>query len=212
MNDASNNIDIYCNQQSTPPSELLNELERETYLKTLAPQMISGPLQGRLLSMLSKMLNPNLIVEVGTFTGYGTLCLAEGLQADGQIITIEINPELNYISDHYFNRSPYKSNIKAIHGDAKSIIIDEGFNDIDIAFIDATKSQYGAYFELLVDRIRPGGLIMADNVLWSGKVIHEKRDSDTQSIHDFNQKIAADPRVEQLILPIRDGLMVMRRV
>ncbi len=192
-------------------SSLLHQLERETHLKTLAPQMISGKLQGLFFEMLSKLIKPDRILEIGTFTGYATISLAAGLSANGKIITIEANKELKYLSDKYFAASPLKDKIKAIVGNAIEIIptLKEEF---DIVYIDANKKANLEYFNLIIPKVKSGGLILVDNVLWSGKVVAAKKDKDTQLIHDFNQGILDDPRVENVILPLRDGIMMIRKI
>lgn len=194
-----------------PESELLQHIDRETNLKVLMPRMLSGHYQGRVLSMLSKMVSPKRILEIGTFTGYATLCLAEGLSADGLIYTLDINAELEDMVRANFEKSPLNSKIKYILGDANDTLnqLDEVF---DIVFIDADKKNNGTYYDLVFDRVRPGGILIVDNVLWSGKVLQEKQDKDTRNITSFNDKIAADERVEKLILPVRDGLFVIRKI
>ncbi|MCX3264480.1 O-methyltransferase [Pedobacter agri] len=194
-----------------PESELLQHIDRETNLKVLMPRMLSGHYQGRVLSMLSKMVTPKRILEIGTFTGYATLCLAEGLSADGLIYTLDINAELEDMVRANFEKSPLNSKIKYILGDANETLnqLDEVF---DIVFIDADKKNNGTYYDLVFDRVRPGGILIVDNVLWSGKVLQEKQDKDTRNITSFNDKIAADERVEKLILPVRDGLFVIRKI
>ncbi|MCZ4243266.1 O-methyltransferase [Pedobacter punctiformis] len=193
-----------------PESELLQKIDRETNLKVLMPRMLSGHYQGRVLSLLSKMVSPKRILEIGTFTGYATLCLAEGLTADGIIYTLDINAELEDMVTTNFAESAYKSKIKYILGDATKTVndLDEIF---DIVFIDADKKNNGTYYDLIFDRVRPGGIIIVDNVLWSGKVLQDKQDKDTRNITTFNDKIADDERVEKLILPVRDGLFVIRK-
>lgn len=193
-----------------PESELLQKIDRETNLKVLMPRMLSGHYQGRVLSMLSKMITPHRILEVGTFTGYATLCLAEGLREDGLIYTLDINEELEEMVRHNFSQSPYQSKINYIIGDANQTInnLDETF---DLVFIDADKRNNGTYYDLIFDSVRPGGIIIVDNVLWSGKVLDAKPDKDTRNITTFNDKIAADNRVEKLILPVRDGLFIIRK-
>ena len=196
----------YIENLSSPQSELLAALERETYQKTVLPQMISGAYQGRLLSLLSKMKRPHRILEVGTFTGYATLCLAEGLSSDGQIITIDMNDEFQAIQNKYFEQSAYRNNIKQIVGNAREIIpeLNEQF---DMVFLDADKRYYPQYFEMLLPKINKGGLLLADNTLWYGKVIDDKaKDAETVAIKQFNEKLASDDRVEVVILPVRDGL------
>ncbi|MEM6380889.1 MAG: O-methyltransferase [Bacteroidota bacterium] len=202
----------YCEAHSSPHSQLLYELERETYLKTLAPQMLSGQLQGRILSMISQLKQPQMILEIGTFTGYATLCLAEGLTKDGQIITIEANPEVAYFIKKYKEKANLAEQIIHITGRAEAVIPTLN-HTFDLAFIDAGKKDYPHHFDLVIDRMNPGGIILADNVLWSGKVLLEtsKQDADTQLLDAFNKKIQADHRVENVLLPIRDGLTVMRK-
>jgi len=194
-----------------PESELLQHIDRETNLKVLMPRMLSGHYQGRVLSMLSKMVSPKRILEIGTFTGYATLCLAEGLSADGLIYTLDINAELEDMVRTNFEKSLLNSKIKYILGDANETLnqLEEVF---DIVFIDADKKNNGTYYDLVFDRVRPGGILIVDNVLWSGKVLQEKQDKDTRNITSFNDKIAADERVEKLILPVRDGLFVIRKI
>ena len=193
-----------------PESELLQKIDRETNLKVLMPRMLSGHYQGRVLSFLSKMVNPNRILEIGTFTGYATLCLAEGLTETGIIYTLDINEELEDMVRHNFAQSNYNSKIKYILGDATQTVntLEETF---DLVFIDADKKNNGTYYDLVFNRIRPGGLIIVDNVLWSGKVLNTNQDKDTKNITTFNDKIAADDRVEKLILPVRDGLFIIRK-
>ena len=193
-----------------PESELLKRIDRETQLKVLMPRMISGHYQGRVLSMLSKMLAPKRILEIGTFTGYATLCLAEGLAKDGKLYTLDINIELEDMVRRNFADSEFNSQIDYILGDATQTVaaLDEVF---DLVFIDADKKNNGTYYDLIFDKIRPGGIIIVDNVLWSGKVLSNQQDKDTKNITTFNDKLVADTRVEQLILPVRDGLFVIRK-
>jgi len=200
----------YCEQHSTPPSKILYELKRETHLKTLAPQMLSGPLQGRLLSLISKLVRPKRILEIGTFTGYAALCLAEGLSEDGLLHTIEANRELEYLIRKYIKKAGLEQKIVLHLGGAEQVIptLEEQF---DLVFIDAGKQDYGLHYDLVIEKVNSGGLILADNVLWSGKVVHKKHDKDTRLIDAFNKKILADQRVENLTLPIRDGLLLARK-
>ncbi len=203
-------LTAYCEKLSEQPSQLLYELERETYLKTLAPQMLSGPLQGRLLSLLSHLVQPMQVLEIGTFTGYATLCLAEGLPPEGTIHTIEANPEMEYLIRKYINKANLKERIQLHIGQAQEIIPTLSGN-FDLVFIDAGKRDYPEYYELVVDRVNPGGLILADNVLWSGKVL-DPNDLDSKVLHNFNQMVRSDDRVAPLILPLRDGLMIARKL
>jgi len=206
-----NLIDQYCEKHTTPPSSLLDELLRETHLKTLAPQMASGYLQGTLLRFLSRMIRPATVLEIGSFTGYATLCLLEGLLPQGKIHTIEVNQELAYIIEKYIDRAGAANRIQLHIGDAKKIIptINATY---DLVFIDAGKMHYPQYYDLIIDRVNPGGYILADNVLWDGKVVRVEKDRDTEILDYFNKKIHQDPRVENILLPIRDGLMLARKL
>lgn len=193
-----------------PESELLKKIDRETQLKVLMPRMLSGHYQGRVLSMISKMVSPKTILEIGTFTGYATLCLAEGLTADGVIYTLDINEELEDMVRENFAASPYNDHIRYIIGDASSSIasLKETY---DLVFIDADKKNNGTYYDMIFNSVRAGGIIIVDNVLWSGKVLNNAQDKDTKNIITFNEMIAADTRVEKLILPVRDGLFIIRK-
>lgn len=193
-----------------PEPALLKKIDRETQLEVLMPRMVSGHLQGRLLSMLSKLMQPKRILEIGTFTGYATLCLAEGLANDGKIITLDINEELEDRVRGYFSESDFNQQIDYKIGNALETIppLDEVF---DIVFIDADKKNNGTYYDMIFDKVRKGGLIIVDNVLWSGKVLTKINDTDTSNINTFNQLIAIDNRIEKLILPVRDGLFLMRK-
>jgi predicted O-methyltransferase YrrM len=193
-----------------PEPALLKKIDRETQLEVLMPRMVSGHLQGRLLSMLSKLTQPKRILEIGTFTGYATLCLAEGLANDGKIITLDINEELEDRVRGYFCESDFNHQIDYKIGNALETIpiLDEVF---DIVFIDADKKNNANYYNMIFDKVRKGGLIIVDNVLWSGKVLTKINDTDTSNINTFNQLIAVDNRIEKLILPVRDGLFLMRK-
>lgn len=199
-------LDSHCDFES----DLLRHIERQTNLKVPLPRMLSGHYQGRVLSMLSKLIRPHRILEIGTFTGYATLCLAEGLREDGLIHTIEINAELEDKVRNWFESSPYARQIVFHLGSASEIIpgISESF---DLVFIDADKKNNELYYELMLERMGSGGVIIIDNVLWSGKVLDAKKDPQTELINKFNAKIASDSRVEKLILPVRDGLLVIRK-
>jgi len=204
-------LDHYIVNHSEKEPELLQQLTRETYQKILQPRMLSGPYQGRVLSMLSKIIRPKNILEIGTYTGYSALCLAEGMQKDGILHTIDINEELEDFQKKYFNLSPYGKQIKQHIGDATKIIknIDTTF---DIVFIDADKPNYPRYFELIIDKMNSGGIILSDNVLWSGKVIQEVKEDDisTKALLQYNKLLVEDKRVETVMLPIRDGLTISR--
>ena len=204
----------YAENHSQEESELLKELQRETNQKILQPRMISGHFQGRFLSFLSRLIQPEKILEVGTYTGYATLCLAEGLRKNGALHTIDINEELFDFHKKYFDKSLYKNQIFSHQGDAKKIIPGLDFN-FDLVFIDADKSNYSLYFDLILPKLNPGGIIIADNVLWSGKVLNDNipdKDAETLGLKEFNDKVMADKKVETLLLPIRDGLMICRKV
>jgi caffeoyl-CoA O-methyltransferase len=193
-----------------PETELLQKINRETHLKVLMPRMLSGHYQGRVLSLLSKMLSPSRILEIGTFTGYATLCLAEGLVKDGVLYTLDINEELEDMVRENFATSEFNAQIQYIIGDATESL--SGLNEtFDLVFIDADKKNNGTYYDLVFDRVRPGGIIIVDNVLWSGKILNNAQDKDTKNISAFNDKVAMDIRVEKLILPVRDGLFIIRK-
>jgi len=198
----------YASSLSTKESSLLKDLERETHLKTRDPEMISGQMQGRILAFLSKLKSPKYILEIGTFTGYATLCLAEGLQEGGKIYTIEKDPEYLHIAKTFFAKSEYRGMIELIEGDALELFPTLDV-DFDLIFIDAGKKEYLKYYEMLMDALNPGSIILADNVLWKGRVLQEKKDERTQIIDDFNRRVNADDRVENFILPIRDGIHVI---
>jgi caffeoyl-CoA O-methyltransferase len=201
----------YSEQHTTAESQLLRSINRNTHANVLRPRMLSGHLQGRVLAMFSQMLRPSNILEIGTYTGYSALCLAEGLEVGGKLITIDINEELASMVSAAFAASPYQSHIEFKIGDAKAIIptLVETF---DLVFIDADKENYSKYYDLVFEKVRVGGIILADNVLWSGKVIEAKPDKDTVAIVEFNRKIQEDKRVENVLLPIRDGIMMIRKL
>tara|TARA_B100000925_G_scaffold92569_1_gene67257 strand:- start:637 stop:1278 length:642 start_codon:yes stop_codon:yes gene_type:complete len=203
-------IEQYALDYTENESSLLNNLSRQTHLNILQPRMLSGHLQGRLLSTFSKALNPQKILEIGTYTGYSALCLAEGLNKNGQIYTIDINKELEEFAQNYFNASPYKNKIHFLIGDAAELI-PEMKHIWDIVFIDADKENYSLYFDLVIDKVRKGGWIIADNVLWSGKVTKPtlNNDLETASIKAFNKKVNSDKRVSNVLIPVRDGIMLM---
>ncbi len=205
-------LDDYVVAHSENEPELLQQLTRETYQKILQPIMLSGPYQGRVLSMISKLVNPKSILELGTFTGYSTLCLAEGLQKDGEIHTIDINEELEDFQRKYFDKSGYGAQIHQHIGNAIELIpaINKTF---DLIFIDADKPNYSNYFHLIIDKLNPGGIILSDNVLWHGKVVEPLKDKDnsTKAVLDYNTLLKNDDRIETVLLPIRDGLTISRK-
>jgi predicted O-methyltransferase YrrM len=200
----------YCEQHSEAESELLKQLNRDTHLKVSQPRMLSGHLQGRFLAMLSKLLQPAYILEIGTYTGYSALCLAEGLNKNGKLISLDTNEETSKFAQSYISQSDYANTIHLFVGNALQVIPTLP-NGVDLVFIDADKKSYSLYFDLVINKLKPGGIILADNVLWSGKVIENVQDKDTQFIREFNTKVNADPRVECVMLPIRDGLSVIRK-
>jgi len=201
----------YALKHSGEESDLLKRLDRETNLKTLYPRMISGHLQGAFLRMITKMINPKNILEIGTFTGYSTICFAEALSDYGKIYTIEANPEWQYISEKYFLESNLKHKIETIIGYATEIIPQLDI-DFELAFIDADKQNNKLYYEMLLSKMKSGSYILIDNVLWSGKVLDlaANKDNDTQIIQEFNEYVNGDNRVENILLPFRDGLMLVR--
>jgi len=205
-------LDAYVVAHSEDEPELLKQLTHETYQKILQPIMLSGPYQGRILSMISKLVNPKSILELGTFTGYATLCLAEGLQTSGEIHTIDVNEELVDIQRKYFNASEYGSKIHQHLGNALDIIptLDIAF---DLVFIDADKPNYVNYFHQIIDKLNSGAIIISDNVLWHGKVIEplESKDYSTKTLLEYNTLLKEDPRIETVLLPIRDGLTISRK-
>jgi predicted O-methyltransferase YrrM len=204
-------LETYLSANASAEDPILTELAHETHLKIQMPQMLSGHVQGLFLEMLSKMIVPRRILEIGTFTGYATICLAKGLPPDGLLYTLDINEELEPLFSKYFIKSGLDKKIKFIAGNAIKNIpeIDEQF---DLVFIDADKMNYSNYYDLVIDKVRPGGYILSDNVLWSGKVLdREKQDKETVAIRDFNQKLRNDPRIQNVIVPIRDGIHMARK-
>lgn len=211
MHFLSDALENYIQNHSEEEPALLQELTRETHLKVIQPRMITGHYQGRVLSMLSKLIQPNRILEIGTYTGYSAICLAEGLTNDGLLHTIDINEELSEMQREFFDRSEFGDKIIQHTGDALKIIpeLDQVF---DLVFIDAEKKMYDAYFEAVIEKTRPGSIILTDNVLWSGKVVEplDKKDMVTRNLLAYNKKLKNDPRVETVILSIRDGLTLCR--
>lgn len=212
MNFLPEAIDHYVVAHSEQEPKLLQQLTRETYQKVLQPIMLSGPYQGRVLSMISKLINPKSILELGTFTGYSTLCLAEGLHADGQIHTIDVNEELVDFQRKYFDKSGFGDQIIQHTGNALDII-PELKTSFDLVFIDADKPNYCNYFHLVIEKLNPGGVILSDNVLWHGKVIEaiDEKDISTKAVLDYNTLLKNDERIETVLLPIRDGLTISRK-
>ena len=206
-------IENYVASHTREESEILKKLNRETYAKGMMPQMLSGHVQGRFLKMLSCMINPSQVLEVGTFTGYSSLCLAGGLKEDGMIHTIDINEELHPMVMRYIKEAGMENKIKTYVGNAIDIIPTLNYT-FDLVFIDADKTNYSKYYELAISKVRPGGFIVADNVLWSGKVTDAKYKSDeeTKAIMEYNDMVMHDPRVENMLVPIRDGLMIARKL
>ena len=211
MHFLSEELENYAAQHTEDEPLLLQELNKRTHLNVLQPRMISGHFQGRFLSLLSKMVQPRTILEIGTYTGYATLCLAEGLHPEGVLHTIDIKEELTDLQREFFDRSGYGSQIVQHLGKAADIIpsLDTTF---DLVFIDADKQNYAHYFDLVIEKMNRSGIILSDNVLWSGKVVEEVKHNDkhTQALMAYNQKIKDDPRVETVLLPIRDGITLSR--
>jgi len=206
-------IEEYSAAHTEDENELLKSLNRETHANVLSPRMLSGHMQGRFLSMISRMIRPDRILEIGTYTGYSGICLCEGLNPGGKLITIDVNEELESFTRRYFDQTPFKDQIDYRIGNALDIIptLTDTF---DIVFIDADKINYSSYFNLCLDKTRTGGFLIADNVLWSGKVVQQlkKIDKDTQALLDFNRMVHEDPRVSNMLLPIRDGLMILQKL
>jgi caffeoyl-CoA O-methyltransferase len=212
MNFIDEKLEEFALAHTTPEPELLYDLNRQTHLKILQPRMLSGHLQGAFLAMLSQMIKPKCILEIGTYTGYSTLRLAEGLCADGKIITIDINEELEPFTRSFFDKSDYKSQIEFLLGNALELI--PGLDIApDLVFIDADKDNYSNYYNLVIEKMPPGGYIIADNVLWSGKVVQPVAadDKDTKALVEFCKMLQTDERVENMLLPFRDGLMLIRK-
>lgn len=207
-------LEEYVERHTMPESDVLDELNRETWLKVLQPRMLSGHLQGRVLSMISNMIKPKHVLEIGTYTGYSSLCFAEGLQKGGTIDTIDINEELEPLVKRFLEKSGYSNSIKMHLGNALDIIptLDKMY---DIVFIDADKNNYINYYKAAFEKVNPGGYIIADNVLWGGKVLDQKeleKDLDTRVIDEYNKMVLADVCVENVLFPIRDGLMIARKL
>lgn len=204
-------LEQYIDAHSSPMNEVLNELERETKLKVLQPRMLSGPVQGRFLSMFSKLVQPKSILEIGTYTGYSAICLSEGLQPGGMLTTIDVNDELRSMVESYVGKAGLQESITLLNGDATQLIPTLP-GPFDLVFIDADKKNYCLYYELVFDKVSPGGLIIADNVLWSGKVVDtDAVDKDTEAIREYNRMVQEDSRVTNVVLSVRDGLSIARK-
>lgn len=206
-------LTAYADAHTSPASEVLQRLDRQTHANVLYSRMLSGHFQGRLLSMLTHMMRPRRILEIGTYTGYSALCLAEGLAEDGLLITLDKNEELEDLARAAWQQTPYAHKIDFRLGNAIELI--PGINEVfDLVFIDADKQNYSRYFDLVIDKVRPGGILLADNVLWSGKIVQpiKPSDKDTLAVMAFNQKIQDDSRVENVLLPVRDGIMMIRKL
>lgn len=214
MNLIHPDIEKYAQQYSSPESDVLKRLNRETHAKVLRPRMLSGHMQGKLLEMISFMLRPERIVEIGTYTGYSAICLARGLKPGGKLHTIDHNPELEDFTRSFFDEAGLSSVIEYHIGEASDIL--PGLKGpFDLAFIDADKENYLHYYEVIMNKVRAGGIILADNVLWSGKVLSEtaaKADVEAEALMEFNKFVQGDHRVENLLLPFRDGLSVIRKL
>ncbi len=207
----SEEIEAYIDAHSAPVDAVLEQLERETRLKVMQPRMLSGPVQGKLLSLFSTLVQPDAILEIGTYTGYSAICLSAGLQEGGTLTTIDINDELREIAERYIAKAGLNRKIKLLTGDA-TVLIPDLHGPFDLVFIDADKRNYSAYFDLVIDKVKTGGWIIADNVLWSGKVCDPAaNDKDTLAIRAYNDKVQADPRVDNVLLSVRDGLMIARK-
>ncbi|MEO5571398.1 MAG: O-methyltransferase [Bacteroidia bacterium] len=212
MDFLSPEIAAYAESYTQAESEVLKELNRDTYANMLTPRMLSGHLQGQLLMMLSKMIRPKIILEIGTYTGYSAICLAQGLEPGGVLHTIDINEELEDMIKKYFHKAGFENIIKPRIGNAVNIIPGiEG--PYDIVFIDADKENYSKYYDLVFDKVRTGGYIIADNVLWSGNVLkpENEMDEETKALVSYSEKVHTDKRVENILLPVRDGLMIARK-
>lgn len=210
MNLVAYEIEKYIDVHTTDESDALHQLNRKTQADVLMPQMLSGKVQGQFLKIISQMLQPSRVLEIGTYTGYAAICLAAGLTENGKLFTIDINEELEDIVKTHVAKAGLQNKIFQIIGDATQEIknLNETF---DLVFIDADKQNYSLYYDLVIDKVRSGGIILADNVLWSGKIIDEQKDKDTQKLAEFNDKVQQDNRVENVIISIRDGIMMIRK-
>jgi predicted O-methyltransferase YrrM len=210
MNEIKNAITDYAEAHTSGESDVLRELREHCYAHYDDSMMLSGFFQGRVLSMLSHMVRPMVVLEIGTYLGYSALCLAEGLDKGGKVITLDIQEDTNRVARSFVEKTEYADRIEFLLGYGSDIIPSLS-ETLDLVFIDADKPNYSNYYNLVFDKLRPGGFIIADNVLWSGKVLDDEKDENTQALADFNEMILADKRVENVLLPIRDGLMVVRK-
>jgi predicted O-methyltransferase YrrM len=210
MHFISEDLEEYIEQHTSAESEVLKALDRETNLKVMSPRMLSGHVQGQALRMISMMIKPRNILEIGTFTGYSAICFADGLRPGGKLTTIDINAELEPMVRRYFKEGGVEDKINYLLGNALEIIptLKDTF---DLVFIDADKENYSNYYDLVIDKLPSGAFIIADNVLWSGKVVLPKPDKDTRALMEFNDKVQADDRVENVLFPVRDGFMLIRK-
>ena len=210
MNEIKNALTDYADAHTSREGSVLRELREHCYAHYEDSAMLSGFFQGRVLSMISHMIKPQVVLEIGTYLGYSAMCLAEGLADDGRVITLDIQEETNKVARSYVEKTEYADRIEFLLGQASDLIPNlQG--PFDIVFIDADKTNYSNYYDLVFERLRPGGFIIADNVLWSGRVLDDEKDEDTRALHAFNEMVLADDRVENVLLPIRDGLMIIRK-
>jgi len=204
-------LTAYAEAFTSDESDVLRELREHCEAHYEDKSMLSGFVQGRILSMFSKMIRPTAVLEIGTYLGYSTICLAEGLAPGGRVVSLDVNEETNAVAQSFIDKTEYADSIQLRVGEA-NFMVPHMAGPYDLVFIDADKPNYSNYYNLVFDKVRPGGFIVADNVLWSGRVLDEEKDENTQALHDFNQMVLADDRVENILLPIRDGLMVARKI
>lgn len=210
MDEIKNALTDYAESFTSDESEVLKALREHCYAHYEDSSMLSGFYQGRLLSMFSRMIRPMAVLEIGTYLGYSTLCLAEGLAPGGRVISLDVNEETNAVAQSFIDKTEYADSIHLRLGEAQ-FLLPHMQGPFDLVFIDADKPNYSNYYRIVLDLVRPGGFIIADNVLWSGKVLNEEKDEDTKALHDFNKMVLADERVENILVPVRDGLMVARK-
>lgn len=211
MNDITKEMTEYAERFTSAEGSVLSELREHCYANFEDSSMLSGFVQGRILAMFSGMIRPKYVLEIGTYLGYSTLCFAEGLADGGKVISLDINEETNRVARSYIERTDLAGSIELVLGNALEIIPTLG-QTFDLVFIDADKPNYSNYFDAVFDKVRPGGFIIADNVLWSGRVLDEEKDENAQALHEFNEKVLADERVSNVLLPVRDGLMIVRKL